>query len=563
MTQVGEYDARTYKDGDLNKTLSGGRVLKNPSKLVQPLKLPDPTRDSGSDLSPSQWKSSDVTSSITANASGAHRNATRNAGASPHEAFDRQNGNGASSPVLSTAEGQRAAEGRQDFWQYVSSEVYVSIKAPKKDDFFGETRRDKLYNSLFLVGPHLERYMTFGFLVCLDCFLAVLALLPLRMAKSVRRISSGQRLTPEQLFDVCVFAVWILSCCALVNVKAGYIYFWMKDITPEFLKIHALYGALDILEKVLANFGIDTIAAVAGTCNMLCDVRSADKATKRCVQLGCDLFIAWLVMTLHGVVIMCQGLIYAVALNGSRNALVALLIACQFMEVKGIVYKKFDEGKLFHMALLDLTERFTLFVALTFVVAEDMVSTASLVPDGTMLVECVKIFACEIVLDALKHASLAKFNDVRPGMYREFFRSLTGDVEFSQSHTVNRVVGIEPFGMAALVVRQLYMLLLLKASALSQVSTDGADAPLELAGFSQIMNLLDCLIVRGVQCLGLTMLPGWEYAVFAAAAALYGFQLWVFLLTFKMGLGFCLKEMAWRYNRHYDRSYKRMFRAKR
>jgi hypothetical protein len=47
----------------------------------------------------------------------------------------------------------------------------MSLRAPKKDAIFGETRRDKLYNSLFSVGPHLERYMLFGSMVCFDCFL--------------------------------------------------------------------------------------------------------------------------------------------------------------------------------------------------------------------------------------------------------------------------------------------------------------------------------------------------------------------------------------------------------
>lgn len=70
----------------------------------------------------------------------------------------------------------------------------------------------------------------------------------------------------------------------------------------------------------------------------------------------------------------------------------------------------------------DLEERFTLFVALAFVVAEDLLSTGQLLVDGSMVWECVKIFLCEILVDILKHVTLAKFNNVRPGTYREFFR---------------------------------------------------------------------------------------------------------------------------------------------
>ena len=61
-------------------------------------------------------------------------------------------------------------------------------------------------------------------------------------------------------------------------------------------------------------------------------------------------------------------------------------------------------------------------MALAFVIAEDLLSTGQLLVDGSMVWECVKIFLCEILVDVLKHVTLAKFNNVRPGTYREFFR---------------------------------------------------------------------------------------------------------------------------------------------
>lgn len=88
---------------------------------------------------------------------------------------------------------------------------------------------------------------------------------------------------------------------------------------------------------------------MAGTCNLLCEARDRRKRARRCAQLGCDCFIAWMMATLHGLTVMCQAIIYAVALNGSRNGLVALLIATQFSEIKGITYRKVDDSKLLHM----------------------------------------------------------------------------------------------------------------------------------------------------------------------------------------------------------------------
>jgi hypothetical protein len=156
---------------------------------------------------------------------------------------------------------------------------------------FGETTRDKLYNSLFLVGPHLERYMAVGFLKCLDFLMVrswhagtlhvetsvlhvmmpsfcsshwivhrqaglfnlqgVILVLPLQAAAAVFAASRRSFRKPIQLFHVAMLAVWLSVCVVVINVRAGGIYFWLKDISPIFLKIHALYGALDILNKVL------------------------------------------------------------------------------------------------------------------------------------------------------------------------------------------------------------------------------------------------------------------------------------------------------------------------
>jgi len=50
----------------------------------------------------------------------------------------------------------------------------------------------------------------------------------------------------------------------------------------------------------------------------------------------------------HGAVIMVQGMAFSVAMHSKRaNALVALLIASNFGEIKGVVLKRFDARRLF------------------------------------------------------------------------------------------------------------------------------------------------------------------------------------------------------------------------
>ena len=65
-------------------------------------------------------------------------------------------------------------------------------------------------------------------------------------------------------------------------------------------------------------------------------------------QLLCDTGVAFLVVLLHGSVIMCQGMAFSVAMNSKRgNALVALLIAANFVEIKGAHNSQFVQS--FHL----------------------------------------------------------------------------------------------------------------------------------------------------------------------------------------------------------------------
>ena len=42
----------------------------------------------------------------------------------------------------------------------------------------------------------------------------------------------------------------------MTSYQVGAIYFWMKEITPYFLKIHGLYAALDVMNKVWSFVGM-------------------------------------------------------------------------------------------------------------------------------------------------------------------------------------------------------------------------------------------------------------------------------------------------------------------
>ena len=55
-------------------------------------------------------------------------------------------------------------------------------------------------------------------------------------------------------------------------------------------------------------------------------------------HLVSDSLVALVIVVMHGTIIMCQGMAFSVAMNSKRSsALVALLIASNFVEIKGML----------------------------------------------------------------------------------------------------------------------------------------------------------------------------------------------------------------------------------
>lgn len=48
------------------------------------------------------------------------------------------------------------------------------------------------------------------------------------------------------------------------------------------------------------------------------------------------------------------------------------------------------------------------------------------------------------MIDIAKHAVLGKFNDIRPGIYREYMRDLCSDSLDKHSHNIHKLVSLKP-----------------------------------------------------------------------------------------------------------------------
>lgn len=123
-------------------------------------------------------------------------------------------------------------------------------------------------------------------------------------------------------------------------------------------------------------------------------------------------------------------------MNSRSNALLALLVSANFSEVKGYVFKRMDATKIGQLACQDAIERVHMFLCLGFVISQHLLHTHSGQSSVPVLLEACVIFLCEVAVDVLKHAFMAKFNDIRPDTYKDVLRDLARRTLRVHSHQV-------------------------------------------------------------------------------------------------------------------------------
>lgn len=381
----------------------------------------------------------------------------------------------------------------QSLGAYVAAELHPGPSYPTTDVIWGQSERDRVYNALLAVPYQLERLLWLGTAVCMDSFLAVFTLLPLRVVGALgtlvlcllqsitpsrhgrHGVESSTHLHPEedicappsssssppsskrralrgdQIYDVLCALMFSFVVTFLWRLKAGSIYYWVKDLTQEFLKLSVLQTALELSDKICCSFLVDVLEALAASCTAF--AAQPHWSTSHAFNVMSDAAVALALLTAHGATLMAQALVFGVAMNSQKNTLLALLIASNFTEIKGTVMKRFDPTKIFVLASQDVVERFHLIIVLAFVLVEEMSGTGAALPSARLMSHMGYILLAEVVIDVTKHAVLGKFNEIRPGVYREFTKDLCEQLATAQSHTAHRLVGFEPFAPAALFFR--------------------------------------------------------------------------------------------------------------
>nr|XP_008118483.2 PREDICTED: transmembrane anterior posterior transformation protein 1 homolog isoform X1 [Anolis carolinensis] len=330
-------------------------------------------------------------------------------------------------------------------------------------------RRERVYTCM-RIPRELEKLMIFGIFLCLDAFLYVFTLLPLRVFLAVfrfitlpcyglrshrgLRMSERRLLQPAQVCDI--FKGVILVICYFMMHYVDYSMMYHLIRGQSVIKLYIIYNMLEVADRLFSSFGQDILDALYWTA-------TEPKERKR-AHIGVipHFFMAVLYVFLHAILIMVQATTLNVAFNSHNKSLLTIMMSNNFVEIKGSVFKKFEKNNLFQMSNSDIKERFTNYVLLLIVCLRNM-EQFSWNPDHLWVLfpDVCMVIASEIAVDIVKHAFITKFNDITADVYSEYRASLAFDLVSSRqknaytdySDSVSRRMGFIPLPLAVLLIR--------------------------------------------------------------------------------------------------------------
>eukprot|EP01018_Ginkgo_biloba_P005852 Gb_09240 [translate_table: standard] len=317
-----------------------------------------------------------------------------------------------------------------------------------------ENKRQKVYNTMFHVPWRCELLIDVGFFVCLDSFLSLLTIMPARILVFIWRclnVRQFQRPCADELSDFGCLMVLICGVALLQITDISLIYHFIRS--QGTIKLYVVYNMLEIFDKLCQSFGGDVLQVLFDSAEGVASC-SREFMAFEMMRFILDEMIAVFAFIVHSFIILAQAITLSAAIISHNNALLALLVSNNFAEIKSNVFKRVSKENLHKMAYYDTVERFHIMAYILFVLAQNILEAESPWFWSFTTNACL-VWCCEIIVDVIKHAFLAKFNEIKPAAYSEFLEALCKQTLNSQSHEVHKTLTFVPLAPACVVIRVL------------------------------------------------------------------------------------------------------------
>ena len=359
--------------------------------------------------------------------------------------------------------GAAAASRPLSFWGYVVDELDVASERDRRNSSPVSdvgALREQLHD--FVSVPyHLEKFLLVGVCACVDAFLYVFTLLPIRLVVAFVLLMTGQakRLKASHMADVMKILVMALCVYILFFFNYSKIYHYVRGETP--LKLYVIYNLLEVFDRLFCSFGQSVLYSFFWSmCASPLLSRPATSPpspsspswTYRLLTFAGT--ITYLVG--HSMVLLGQVVALNVALNSRNNDIITLLISNNFVEVKSNVFKRLNSNNIFQIACSDSVERVQVFLFGVIVVIQNLYAAGEAEVFWVFLV-----LMAEVAVDWIKHCFLIKFNGISATSYSEFCEQLcehlagyTSDVaELDVPGYLCRSLGFVPLPLSCLIIR--------------------------------------------------------------------------------------------------------------
>ena len=368
------------------------------------------------------------------------------------------------------------------FSDYIHAELRRGYVLENDEQRYTE-RRQKFYT--FLKVPfEFEKFMFQAYFQIVDSFLFVFTLLPIRfllscwfmifrpLARLLAKFTHYQRhprfvndhsnfnqgtLQPAEVCDLLRGLILISATALISYVDTSILYHNIKS--QSVIKLYIFFNMLEVFDKLLSTLGCDVLDALFWTATE--PMTNHDKSRQR-FKVFYYLLAAVCYVLAHGLLVLLQATTLNVALNSKNKALLTIMMSNNFVELKGMVFKKFEKNNLFHMSCSDVRERHHFLVLLIIVMLQTLKQyNWNEEQFYVLLPDCMLILVAEMVVDWFKHAFVTRFNEINCEVYREYTVTLAYDLVSSKlkrayadhSDLVSRRMGFIPLPLAVLVIR--------------------------------------------------------------------------------------------------------------
>jgi len=346
---------------------------------------------------------------------------------------------------------------------------------------------DQRMQEFIQVPGAVERLLGFGLLICLDSFLYMITVLPIRFVWScwllalrllppystsgwtsrrrkggadgndsstpaATRSNSPWRFHRQHSYQLIqVFILYSIYRYVLLNISIGKLYHWIRG--QSMIKLYVLIAMVEVFDRLFSSLGQDCLDSLYwNTVNR-----------PRSFRMIIAVVVVWVYATLHALILFIHVETLNVAMNSDDQALLTLLISGNFAEIKSTVFKKYNKPALFKITASDICERFKLGLFLSLIL---LLNVCQGVEQGQLAAFwriCGIVWCAELLSDWIKHSFITKFNFLPSKVYPEYALLLAGDVtgighegvNLDHSHAVVKRIGFAQTPLVCLMFRLL------------------------------------------------------------------------------------------------------------